>query len=170
MKVVGIITGVLMGILGVYAMFVPVRTFLGIGWALGLVLLMNGIEMVIVGAGQKKKQAGQIVMGILAAVAGCILLFSGVQRVLTDVMIAYIVGFAVLIYGIYLIIIGAQKVKEKKGQSILKIVCGVLAVIIGGMSIAHPVVTMISVGYLIAAALIMQGINLVVLMMSIEKK
>lgn len=170
MKVLGIITGILMGILGVYAMCVPVRTFMGIGWALGFVLLMNGVEMIVMGFTQKKKQVGQIVIGVLESLAGCFLLFSGIQRVLTDVMVAYIVGIAVLVYGIYLIVAGVQKLKEEKGSSILKIVGGVFGVIIGILSVAHPIVTMISVGYLIAAALIMQGINLIILMTSIEKK
>lgn len=60
MKALGIITGVLMSILGVFAFSVPVRTFLGIGWVLGILFLVHGIENVIAALGKKKRISGSV--------------------------------------------------------------------------------------------------------------
>lgn len=46
-KVLAVVTGVPTGLIGLYAMFAPFQTFLGIGWVLGILLLVNGIETVI---------------------------------------------------------------------------------------------------------------------------
>lgn len=168
-KVIGIVAGVLTSILGIYAMCVPMRTFLGIGWALGFLFLLNGVEMIIVAFSDKKKDIWRCILGILAAIIGLVLLFSGVQRVLTDVMAAYLVGICILAYGIYQIIAGCRNFKEKKGNSILKIVCGVLSVIMGFVSICHPLLTMISLGYVIAATLLFQGIDMIILSVAMGK-
>lgn len=170
MKIVGIITGVLMSILGVYAMCVPIRTFLGIGWLLGALLLVNGIEMIVLEFGKAKKNVWQIVLGVLGIIAGMILLFNGMQRALTDVMVVYTVGIFIIFYGVFHIIAACKKYKEAKGSSIFKIVCGVLSVIAGVLSIGHPLLTMISVGYLIAITLIFQGVDMVILALAFGRK
>lgn len=169
MKVVGVIAGVLTGILGVYAMCVPFRTFLGIGWMIGILLLVNGAEMVIVALSGKKKNVAQCVLGVIGAVIGLIILFSGVQRVLTDVMAAYLIGFSIIVYGIYQLVSGGKHYKEEKGASIWKIICGVLSVLVGAAAVGHPFLTMVSVGYMIAFSLIIQGIDIIMLSLSIGK-
>lgn len=55
MKVLGIITGIIMIILGVVAFFIPVQTFLGIGWVVGALMAIHGIELAIVGFSREKK-------------------------------------------------------------------------------------------------------------------
>ena len=169
MKAVGIILGVLTAIFGIYAMTVPFKTFLGIGWILGILFFMNGVENVISALSQEKKDGWKCVLGILTGLAGLYLLFSGVARYLTDVMVIYIVGACVLLYGVFSIVSGVKTYKEAKGHSIIKIVCGILSIIVGLISIAHPAAAMVYIGYLIAAALIIQGINTVILTVSISK-
>ena len=44
MKIFAIITGVLTAILGCFAIAMPLRVFLGIGWLLGALVLANGIS------------------------------------------------------------------------------------------------------------------------------
>ena len=51
--------------------------------------------------------------------------------------------------------------KDSKGKAILAIVCGVLSVIVSIIAFIHPVLTMFSVGYMIAFAVLMQGINMI---------
>ena len=46
-KIITLITGILTVLLGFYAVVRPMRTFLAIGWILGMLLLVNGIELVI---------------------------------------------------------------------------------------------------------------------------
>ena len=99
----------------------------------------------------------------LEGLAGIILLFSGIQRFITDVMAAYMVGAIILIYGIFQIAAGTKVYKTSKGKGILSIVCGVLSVIVSIISFTHPILTMISAGYMIAFSVLMQGINMIVL-------
>ena len=49
------ITGVLTLLLGVYTLVRPMRTFLAIGWILGILLFVNGIELVILSLSKEKK-------------------------------------------------------------------------------------------------------------------
>ena len=160
LKYLTLITGVLTLLLGVYTLVRPMRTFLAIGWILGILLFVNGIELVILSLSKEKKEIGA---GVLEGLAGIILLFSGIQRFITDVMAAYMVGAIILIYGIFQIAVGTKVYKTSKGKGILSIVCGVLSVIVSIISFTHPILTMISAGYMIAFSVLMQGINMIVL-------
>ena len=166
-KIITLITGILTVLLGFYAVVRPMRTFLAIGWILGMLLFENGIELVILSLSKEKKDIGGCILGVLEGLGGIILLFSGVQRFLTDIMATYLVGASVLIYGIFQIVAGVKKFKDSKGKAILAIVCGVLSVII---AFTHPVLTMFSVGYMIAFAVLMQGINMIVLAVNFGKE
>lgn len=168
-KIVAMITGVLTVLLGIYTIVRPLRTFLSVGWILGVLLLVNGIELVVISMSKEKKKIGAIVLGVLEAIGGLILLFSGVQRILTDITAAYLVGLCILVYGIYQIINGTKIYKESKGKGVLGIICGILSVLISLMSFTHPILTMFSVGYMIAFSILMQGINMIVLAVSIGK-
>lgn len=169
MKVIGIITGILMMILGGYAMAVPFRTFLGIGWFLGALFLVNGIEMIVHALG-KKKNIWQMLMGVLLAIGGVIVLFNGVQRFLTDMMLVYLIGFYVIVTGVIQICNGVKNMKAEKGVNILKIICGIFTIIAGLFAILHPILTMFSLGYLIAFALIFQGISMILFAVGMGKK
>lgn len=169
-KTIALITGILTVLLGIYTIVRPLRTFLSVGWILGFLLLVNGIELVVISLSKEKKEVGAIVLGVLEAIGGLILLFSGVQRFLTDLTAAYLVGICILIYGIYQIINGTRIYKESKGKGVLGIICGIVSILISLMSFAHPVLTMFSVGYMIAFSILMQGVNMIVLAVSIGKK
>lgn len=76
----------------------------------------------------------------------------------------------VLIYGIFQIVAGVKKFQDSKGKAILAIVCGVLSIIVSIIAFTHPVLTMFSVGYMIAFAVLMQGINMIVLAVNFGKE
>ena len=44
LKIIILITGILTVLLGIYTLVRPMRTFLSIGWILGILLFVNGIE------------------------------------------------------------------------------------------------------------------------------
>lgn len=161
-RIVMIITGILTVLLGIYAVVRPFRTFLSIGWLLGALLLINGIELVILSLSKEKKDMGGCILGILEGIGGAFLLFSGIQRFLTDIAVIYLVAGCILVYGIFQIVGGAKVLKVSKGKGILGIVCGVLSIIITLMVCNHPLLTMISMGYIIAFSILMQGINMIV--------
>jgi len=169
MKALAIITGILTIILGIYAMCVPFRVFLGIGWVLGALVLLGGIELAVISF-SKKKNIALGILGVIVAICGIVLLVNGVQRFATDLFVAYLIGAAIAVSGIYLIIAGVKTLKQSKGHGILNIIFGILEVILGILSISHPILTMISVGYIIAANVIMQGISFTALGIAMGKE
>lgn len=84
------------------------------------------------------------------------------QRALTDLMIAYLIGFNLLFYGVLRIMEAYRlyKASEKKSATLL-LICGIVSAIAGILSVGHPVMTMISVGFIIAFNLISQGISVI---------
>ena len=82
---------------------------------------------------------------------------------MTDAILAYLAGIIIIAYGISAIVSGFKGMKESETMGILAIICGVLSIISGCFSVMHPVITMVSLGYLIAFNVIMQGINKVVM-------
>lgn len=170
MKTAGIITGVLMIIVGICSIFMPMRTFLGLGWFVGILILVHGIEMGTEGIKSKPKKMSSILLGILGIIIGLAILFSGVQRLLTDMMLAYMIGGFIIVYGIVQIIAGSKIYQQNKSQSIFRIVCGVISAIAGLVSVAHPTLTMVSVGYIIAFTLVSQGVSMVALASRVGKE
>lgn len=71
---------------------------------------------------------------------------------------------------IFQIVAGVKKFQDSKGKAILAIVCGVLSIIVSIIAFTHPVLTMFSVGYMIAFAVLMQGINMIVLAVNFGKE
>ena len=169
MKTLAIITGVLTAILGVIAFTMPLRVFLSLGWILGILILINGVETVI-GAFSGKKDIWQCIFGIIIAIGGGTILFNTVSRVITDAILAYLAGFVIIAYGINAIISGCRNMKKSKSMGILAIICGVLSILAGAFSLMHPVITMITLGYIIAFNVIMQGINMIVIAVSVGKE
>ena len=128
LKIIILITGILTVLLGIYTLVRPMRTFLSIGWILGILLFVNGIELVALSLSKEKKEIGACILGVLEGLAGLVLLFSGIQRFITDVMAAYMVGAVILIYGIFQIVGGIKTYSTSKGKGILSIICGILSV------------------------------------------
>lgn len=168
MKAVTIVTGILTAILGFVAMFMPVRIFLTLGWLIGIVLMINGIEMSINGF-SGKKNIWQGILGIIVAIGGLILLFDLGARVFTDVMIAAFVGASIIVSGIYLIVNAIANFKKSKGMAVVYIILAVLEILAGAFAMMHPLLTMLSVGIIIAVNLLMQGISLTAVGFSMEK-
>ena len=168
MKTLAIITGVLTAIFGVIAFTMPLRVFLSLGWILGILILINGVETVI-GAFSGKKDIWQCIFGIIIAIGGGTILFNTVSRVITDAILAYLAGFVIIAYGINAIISGCRNMKKSKSMGILAIICGVLSILAGAFSLMHPVITMITLGYIIAFNVIMQGINMIIMAIFVGK-
>ena len=57
LKIIILITGILTVLLGIYTLVRPMRTFLSIGWILGILLFVNGIELVALSLKKRKKSA-----------------------------------------------------------------------------------------------------------------
>ena len=168
MKIIAIITGILTAILGCCAIGMPLRTFLGIGWILGALVFVNGITGAVT-AFAKKKDVWQGIFNILIAIGGGIILFNTVSRVMTDMFLAYLAGFVIIVYGVSTLISAIKNMKLSVAMGVLGIICAVLSIVAGVFSIMHPVFTMVSLGILIGISIIMQGVNMIILACSIKK-
>lgn len=166
MKVLAIITGILTAILGCAALAMPLRTFLAIGWLLGALVLVNGITGAITAF--SKKDVCQGIFNILIAIGGGIILFNTFSRVMTDMFLAYLAGFVIIVYGVNMLISAIRSLKKSTAMGVIGIICAVLSVIAGVFSVMHPVLTMISLGFIIGFSVIMQGVNMIVLACSIK--
>lgn len=163
MKTAGIVLGILTALVGVYAFCVPLSVFLGIAWVIAILIVVNGVDAIVDGASGVNKNVGKIVLGSLVTLGGILLFFSGILRFMTDIFMVYLIGGALIVYGVFQIYSGWKTRTVSKGMGIASIVCGVLSVIGGILAFGHPLLTMISVGYIIAFNLIMQGVNMIVI-------
>jgi len=170
MALIGILLGAAISAFGVYSLFVPLQTSLAIGWIVGILFLLYGIETIAAALQPVKKNVWMCFLGIFSAAAGCIILFSRFQRLWTDAVAAYLFGVCIVLYGIYQIISGIWNIKISKGRAICAIILGVVSVVIGLCSVGHPILTLVSLGYLIGIILISQGFDMILLASSAGKK
>lgn len=162
MKALTIITGIAFIILGCYAFATPFRVFLGMGWLLGILFAINGIQAVFNALKKEKKDWFGIVIGVIETIAGILILSNVASRFLTDIMVAFLVGFILILRGVFQVSAGYKIRKEgEKSPGTWMIVVGVLSAIVGFLAVGHPLLTMISVGYIIAFNIIMQGVGMI---------
>ena len=169
MKALAIITGIAIVILGIYGMCTPFATFLGMGWLVGILFLINGIELIAGAFTKEKKNVWQCVLGIIVSLFGIAMLSRMGLRFMTDTVIAYCAAIAAIAYGIYMIVTGVKAFKVNAGIGVLSIICAIAAIIAGIFALGHPILTMISLGYIICGSIIMQGVNMIVLACAVKK-
>lgn len=170
MKVVTIILGILTVILGVFCIFRPGVTALSLAWMFGALMLFYGL-MVVINYFTKKIGTGwDLTFGILGVIGGAGLLFNYFSRFLADAVLIYMLGIFVAVAGVLRIIAAFHAKKAKSGSWGWILVFGILSVIFGIFMVTHPMVAFLSVGYMIAFSIIMQGVNIIGLSSSLKKE
>jgi uncharacterized membrane protein HdeD (DUF308 family) len=160
MAVLGIIFGVLMIFMGISLMCTPVATFLSAGYFITIMLLVYGV-MGIVKACQKRSNVFDTVMSVLAVIVGIIALVRPGGTLVIDGMLLYMVAFWFVLRGIFAVVV-AVKTKEVNRLWVLGVIIGILSVILGIYSFAHPMVTAITTGILIGLYFVESGIDMIV--------
>ncbi|MFI3176814.1 MAG: DUF308 domain-containing protein [Eubacteriales bacterium] len=168
MKVAGIIFGVLTVLIGIYALCVPVQSFLVIGWLVGMVLFADGLTLLIVSLKKEKKAVWKVLLGALAAITGLIILFCDLQRLLTDILMIYMIAGSVVAVGIVQCVVGIKNYQTMK-KGLGTFIVGACSVVIGIVAAVHPLLTIVAVGYYIAFSLIMHGLSMIVISMKIGR-
>lgn len=119
MKLYGIIIGILISILGGYAIVLEMDLFVNLGWLVGILFVLSGIMLLIpkikellASRGEKKEPQKMVkekpvkkdntknILGVISVAIGVILFLSGVTKTITDLGIVYLVGACVMFYGI----------------------------------------------------------------------
>ncbi|MBE6844485.1 MAG: hypothetical protein E7508_02045 [Ruminococcus sp.] len=160
MKVLSIIFGVLMAILGISLTFTPLMTYLSSGYYLAIMLSVYGIIGIINGI-TKKEFKLNFVFAVLSVIAGILLIALPGFVVLTDAALVYCMAVWFIIEGAVGIVNSVQlkKANDKKWGWILAF--GIIGLIVGVYSLFHPILTAFALGVLIGIYFIQAGLNLV---------
>lgn len=161
MKWIGVILGVLMVIMGLYGTFRPVVFFASLGWLIGVAVLASGIDGFAAWWTNRKTGTVSIwdmLAAILSIVFGVVLITNVWGRLLTDEVL-------LVLFGVWIAIAGALRiynavVHKPKWWGLL-LVLGVALIIIALISLAHPLMTALSIGLCVAINFLVQGINLI---------
>ncbi|MDE7206422.1 MAG: DUF308 domain-containing protein [Lachnospiraceae bacterium] len=170
MKIVTIILGVLMAICGISCICTPVMTILEAGYFLVIQLLGYGIAA-IVKAVVQKKYGMPFLFGILSTILGIVIMVVPGLKLMTDGMLIYIMAVWFLMQGVVGIVLSFRQKKLAEGKRwIGTLVLGVLGVLLGIYSLAHPMLLAFTFGVLVGMYFIECGVNMIVLASSIPSE
>lgn len=174
MKALSIILGVLMVIGGVFCVVDSAMTFAVLGWIIGFAAFIGGIGLICAYSRTHKYGTASgwtLFGGIVSTAIGLFILFSGRALFFTDTVLAYMISFWTVIFGIGNIVV-AFKMKqlrkdlplEKRGHIWLwALIIGILTTILGVYACIHPLVTIVTVGWLVGLSIIFTGIDTICL-------
>ena len=161
MKILSIVLGALLAICGFSCIFTPLGTFLQAGYFFAILLIIYGI-MGIAGAAKTKEYGLSFAFGIVSVVAGAAMALMPVLRLMTDAMLVYVMAVWFVVQGIISIYFAISHKEAVAGKGwIWGIVLGVLGIILGAYSFAHPMIVAFSLGMLIGFYFIESGITMI---------
>ena len=170
-RVLGIIFGVLIVLLGIWCIMTPVETYGVISWLIAFALIAEGISSIMVWNDYRKigvSDTFMLIGGIISIILGIVLLGSLALRYAVDVFIAYVVAWWLLITGVIRIV---RSFKMRNARNTIEaqvgtnwglaLVLGVLQVLLGIFCVANPVIVAVALGLEIGIGLIAGGIFLI---------
>lgn len=161
MTVLFVIIGVFLMIGGFSCIFTPVATLLSAGYLIGIFMLVYGVFSIF----RCIKEHGlalEWILSILAVIVGLFALFRPGSTLVIDSLLIFVLGAYFVIQGVVLIVM-AFKTKSFNHNWGWELVGGILALILGIYTFAHPTVGAIAVGILIGLWLIESGISMIAL-------
>ena len=161
MKVITIILGVILAIFGVACIFSPGQTFLATGYCLAILLLVYGI-IGIINVIRKFSSPITLFASIPAVIIGGIALFRPGSAGAFDTLILYLFAAWFVVEGIVSIVVSIRSRIVNRGW-VWGLIFGIIAVLVGCYSFAHPAVSAIAIGILVGIYLIEAGISMIVL-------
>ena len=170
-RVLGIIVGVLIVILGISCFLTPIDTFGITGWLITFALVIDGVTKVLMWNDGRKigvKDTWLLIGGILSIVLGIIMMGSVAARVAVDIFVAYLLGIWLFAGGIVRIVRSFQmrKVQKTLGGALgsnwdVAFIAGVVMTVLGIFCVANPVIMMVAVGWGIGFSFVIEGIGLI---------
>jgi uncharacterized membrane protein HdeD (DUF308 family) len=158
-----LVRGILLLILGIYALFRPGMTLATFAQVAGFFLVFDGILAIVAGVvGRVPSRLWTIVRGVLAVLAGVFVFANPVLVAgLTATFVVSVIGVLAIISGVLEIIAAIQDRKEIEGEGWL-ILGGVLLVLIGIALLATPLLFGLSMVRILGILAIISSIATIV--------
>ena len=159
-----IIFGILMILGGIVCFATPLATTFGLMYLFMIFLFTAGIVFLIRSIAYRR--AADIIVAILALIAGGFIVFSPQMSFVTEVILLYIVACWFIFRGIFGIVNAASAKKRNMiggGLLALSIIVCVIDILVGVYSFIHPLFFAGVLGIMAAVYFIMEGIDLIVL-------
>jgi uncharacterized membrane protein HdeD (DUF308 family) len=159
-----LLRGILLLILGGYALFQPGMSVLMLTQVLGIYIIAEGILAIIAALlGETPSRGWMILRGVLAILLGIFVFgHSALVAGVTATFVLYVIAFIAIISGILEIIAAIKDRKELEGEGWLY-VGGVLAIIFGIILLIAPLAFGLLIVRILGAYAILYGISLIVL-------
>lgn len=154
--------GVVTIIGGIAMLATPLLNFLSIGYCIIMLFLFNGI-LGIVEAIAEKRYDRDFVFAIISLILGIVGFTVPGIAAMNNSILLYLAAAWFFIHGIMTIIKAFNNKKEgaETKTVVIGIVIGVLELLIGAYSVAHPSVLIIGLGYLVSFFFIVSGANMI---------
>lgn len=156
-----VIMGVLLVLAGIAMIATPLITFLSSGTFIIILFFVWGVFGIIRGILEKTYNK-EFFFSILSLILGIIGLAVPGAAELNNHILLYLAAGWFLIHGVMTIMDAvASREKDGTGMMILRIILGILSLVIGGYSIAHPALAAINTGLLIGFYFIEAGVSVI---------
>ena len=179
MRILAIIFGVLMAIAGIYCVSWPTATFLALGYAVGIAMLIDGIGRLVdwITLYRNMPMSGWVLASsVISLLFGVVLVGSSALQHAVDAFIYYAAVAWFIVMGIMRIV---SAVRVKKVRNVIEdgisqkpmfgqywwaaLLTGILLVACGVAGIFFPGAFMAAIGLFIGISIIISGVNLVFL-------
>lgn len=173
MKIITIIMGFLLIGGGVYSLTAPISTFSAIGWLIGVLLLLAGINIIVDFFAHRKSgtvTSGDLISGILTVGLALFILYGQFARFALDAFIIIAFGIWIILTGLLRIYASMRLKQISEPGWIWIFLFGALSVILGIYGMFNPMVFAFAIGWMIGFFFIMQGINLIGFGFTIHKE
>jgi len=164
MSVLSIILGILTIICGIALMFTPLITFMSTGVFLIILFFIQGVVGIIVSISEKN-YGRRFIFSIFSLILGVLGMVIPGAAAMNNSIILILTALWLLVRGVLTIVAAIESKRNgaTTGIMVLGIILGVLDIILGIYSFAHPMVLAISLGILIGFYFIDSGVNMIVL-------
>ena len=160
MTVLSIILGVLLIFGGISCLFTPLATFLSTGYFLAILLLVYGVGGLIRAIRRKIVPEG-IISGLAILVGLLAIIRPGSQEVF-DAVLLVLLACWFLIQGIVSVVISIRT-RPVNRYWVLTLIVGILGILLGLYSFAHPVAAALTAGFLLGFYFLQAGFDLITL-------
>lgn len=171
LKKVSIIAGIILILLGIFLIADPYTSAFTLGWLLGLLLALAGLNICIFGFNTNPKPVLAIILGILILICGLGILFDSVgnYQLMAFNTVVTIANIFLLVGGVSRII-EAFQTKAFNPTWGLTLALGILTVVVAIALLSDPVVGMLAREIILAINCIFQGILLLTVGGSMPKE